>query len=523
MGLNRLARTTLPGPRPTNLLLESVRQSLEQIKQEMPDESDNATPIPKPTTTQQRRKKKRRAADAGVKSFKELYTATGENLGQGSFGSVKTYKNLITNQEMAVKTIEVSHEKSRHKVLKEIEIFHHCKGHENILQLIEYFEEDDKFYMVFEKMEGGTLLETIENRGSLTEQEASLVIRDIAKALNFLHQKGIAHRDLKPENILCVKAGQLVPVKICDFDLGSGVVVRNSSDEDSPITTPELQTPVGSAEFMAPEVVNVWQDQAWSYDKRCDLWSLGIILYILLCGYPPFFGHCGRDCGWDMGEVCKDCQDQLFELIQDGDFEFHTEDWATISEEAKDLIRHLLVKDPYQRYSAEQVLNHPWVSMESPMSQLATPRILQRNNSIKELDNFAENANAMNRMIQRHLSISEAYQPPAFQVGGVLDEEDSDPEDPLRGVPLVNVVFESGETAIFHMDSDHSSEGEGEDHAPILWMGVSPPGNSALARRRAFKNQGSDSTSDETPQESPKVIRAAYHGRSPPKVPSAMF
>lgn len=99
MGLDRLARTTLPGPRPTNQLLESVRQSLELIKCDMPDKSDNTT-IPKSTT---RRKKKRRAADAGVKSFNDLYAATGENLGQGSFGSVKTYKNLITNQEMAVK------------------------------------------------------------------------------------------------------------------------------------------------------------------------------------------------------------------------------------------------------------------------------------------------------------------------------------------------------------------------------------------------------------------------------------
>lgn len=513
MGLDRLARTTLPGPRPTNQLLESVRQSLELIKTDMPDKSDNTT-IPKSTT---RRKKKRRAADAGVKSFNDLYAATGENLGQGSFGSVKTYKNLITNQEMAVKTIEVSQEKSRHKVLKEIEIFHHCKGHDNILQLMEYFEEDDKFFMVFEKMEGGTLLETIETRGSLTEQEASLVIRDIAKALNFLHQKGIAHRDLKPENILCVKAGQLVPVKICDFDLGSGVVVKDSKDV-SPITTPELQTPVGSAEFMAPEVVNVWQDQAWSYDKRCDLWSLGIILYILLCGYPPFYGHCGRDCGWEEGQVCKACQDQLFERIQDGQFEFISEDWAAISGGAKDLIQHLLVKDPYQRYSAAEVLKHRWVSMESPMEQLATPRILQRNNSIKELDNFAENANALNRMILRHLSISEAFQPPSFRVGGVL-EEDSDEEVGLRGVPIVNVVMDSGETAIFHMDSDHSSEGEGEDGAPILWMGVSPPGQSALARRRAFNQQQADS--DDTPQDSPKLIRP--HGRSPPKVPSAMF
>mgnify|MGYP003573967884 CR=1 FL=1 len=519
MGLDRLARTTLPGPRPTTLLLESVRHSLEQIKVNQTDNSmpdgngnqachDNSSPK---TTT--RRKKKRRAVDSGVKSFPQLYEATGENLGQGSFGSVKTYKNLITNQEVAVKMIEIGRGKSRHKVFKEIELYHHCKGQDNILQLIEYFEEGDHFYMVFEKMEGGTLLDTVENRGSLTEQEASLVIRDIAKALNFLHAKGIAHRDLKPENILCVKKGQLTPVKICDFDLGSGVVT-GGKDDPSPIRTPELQTPVGSAEFMAPEVVNVWQDQAWSYDKRCDLWSLGIILYILLCGYPPFYGHCGRDCGWEQGEVCKECQDQLFECIQDGEYEFINEDWSKISEEAKDLICHLLVKDPYQRYSAQQVLEHPWVSMDSPMAPLATPRILQRNNSIKELDNFAENANAMNRMILRHLSISEAYQPPAFQIGGMLEEEE---EGETGGMPIFNCPngVDVSELAIFAMDSD-SPHSEEEDGAPIMWMGISPPGSSALARRRAAKKQGSD----ETTENSPKVIR---HGRSPPKVPSAMF
>ena len=105
--------------------------------------------------------------------------------------------------------VQKNNGKSRNKVLKEIEIFHHCKGHDNILQLIEYFEEDELFYIVFEKMEGGTLLDTIQRRGHLTEQEASLVIRDIARALDFLHKKGIAHRDLKPENILCVRPGQV--------------------------------------------------------------------------------------------------------------------------------------------------------------------------------------------------------------------------------------------------------------------------------------------------------------------------
>lgn len=99
---------------------------------------------------------------------------------------------------------------------------------------------------------------------------------------------------------------QLVPIKICDFDLGSGIPVH--SEESDPVTTPELQTPVGSAEYMAPEVVDAWVGEAFSYDKKCDLWSLGIILYIMLCGYPPFYGQCGEDCGWERGETCHNCQ-----------------------------------------------------------------------------------------------------------------------------------------------------------------------------------------------------------------------
>ena len=121
---------------------------------------------------------------------------------------------------------------------------------------------------------------------------------------------GIAHRDLKPENVLCESRNKLVPLRISDFDLGSGIIL--DSKEASPVTTPQLNTPVGSAEFMAPEVVDVWQDQAWSYDKRCDIWSLGIILYIMLCGYPPFYGQCGQGCGWEKGEACSACQVSIY-------------------------------------------------------------------------------------------------------------------------------------------------------------------------------------------------------------------
>lgn len=186
--------------------------------------------------------------------------------------------------------------------------------------MIEYFEEADRFYLVFEKIHGGQLLDHIQNRVRFTEKEASYVIRDLASALQFLHKKGkkitfhvfekkkkkkyvlpipysrfaficvgIAHRDLKPENVLCEYEDQLCPVKLCDFDLGSGI--KFNSQLTSPISTPALLTPVGSAEFMAPEVVEAFMDDSerdLAYDKKCDLWSLGIIMYILLCGYPPF-------------------------------------------------------------------------------------------------------------------------------------------------------------------------------------------------------------------------------------------
>lgn len=410
------------------------------------------------------RKKRCRASEARVKKFGDIYETTGESLGEGSFGHVTTYRNIVTRKEFAVKIIMKTETKSRLRVLKEIEIFHHCQGHKNILQLVEYFEEDDKFYLVFEKMEGGTLLDCILNRGHLTEQEASRVVRDIASGLNFLHKKGIAHRDLKPENILCVRAGQLTPVKICDFDLGSGIQITGRC---TPVTTPELLSPVGSADFMAPEVVDVWQYRALSYDKRCDLWSLGIILYILLCGYRPFYAHCGRDCGFDEGGDCEDCQERLFRCIQQGVYSFPKTDWSEISDDAKDLIQHLLVKNPYQRYTAEQVLRHPWLNKDlSASTPLATPFILSRNNSVRELGMFAETANAVNRLIQQHISMSEissAARTPTYvtydeqRPSADLENDSSSPEKDRTPVG----DLEDGQRLGYKQEMDMCAEADG--------------------------------------------------------------
>ncbi|XP_039295702.1 MAP kinase-interacting serine/threonine-protein kinase 1 isoform X2 [Nilaparvata lugens] len=362
----------------------------------------------------QKRRKKKTATSLVTSCFQDLYRLTGEVLGEGAYASVQTCVHLLTDVEFAVKMIDKIPGHSRLRVFKEVETFHHCQGHPNIIQLLEFFEDDNRFYLVFEKVEGGQLLSRIQERVYFSEREASMIIKDLASALNFLHSKGIAHRDLKPENILCVHPDQLNPVKICDFDLGSGI--KFNPTLNSPLATPQLLTPVGSAEFMAPEVVEAFvASEASSYDKRCDLWSLGVIMYILLCGYPPFYGRCGQDCGWERGDMCHECQLLLFHCIQEGEYEFPDKEWRGISQQAKDLISQLLVKEASLRLSAACVLQHPWLKQceRSAAAQgklterpLTTPHVIRRNNSARELSAFAESAMAVKRVVLQHFSMT---------------------------------------------------------------------------------------------------------------------
>nr|XP_057928519.1 MAP kinase-interacting serine/threonine-protein kinase 1 [Doryrhamphus excisus] len=389
-------------------------------------------PLNIPDALKRKKKKRSRATDSSTGTFDDLYKLTNEVLGQGAYAKVQGCVSLKNGQEYAVKIIEKSAGHSRSRVFREVETLYQCQGNKNILELIEFFEDHTCFYLVFEKLRGGSILTHIQNRKHFDELEASRVVRDIAQALDFLHTKGIAHRDLKLENILCECIDQVSPVKICDFDLGSGVKLSSAC---IPITTPELTTPCGSAEYMAPEVVEVFTDEASFYDKRCDLWSLGVILYILLSGSPPFTGHCGSDCGWDRGETCRTCQSHLFESIQQGKYEFPDKDWAHITSTAKDLITKLLVRDAMQRLSAAQVLMHPWVQGNAPERGLPTPHTLQRNSSTKDLSQFAAEAIAFHRQLSQH------------------DEQQED-------------------SAV----------------AVVCSMRLSPPSNSRLARRRAQSN-----------------------------------
>ena len=210
-------------------------------------------------------------------------------------------------------------------------------------------------------------MDLILEKKSFAESQAALIIQKLAKALKYLHSKGIAHRDLKPENVLIMDQNQAASsVKLCDFDLCSPV--------QGTVTTPRLQSPVGSPDYMAPEVVDLFlnednimydlleEDEDITYDKRCDLWSLGVIAYTLLCGYLPFKGNCGRDCGWSEGnEECYQCQQGLYQNIKSANFVFLHSHWMDISNDAKDLILRLLRVNPDERIEAADVLDHPWI------------------------------------------------------------------------------------------------------------------------------------------------------------------
>jgi len=408
-----------------------------------------------------KKKKRRFAADMQSTHFSDIYSLTGEVLGQGAYGKVWTCRNIYTSQEYAVKIIDKYRHPNRERVFKEIEIYLHCRDCANILKIIEFFEEEEKFYVVFEKMEGGPLLNHIEKRGYLTEREASLIVKDIATALNFLHSKGMAHRDLKPENILCQYRDSVIPVKICDFDLGSSIKINSQSA--TPVTTPVLCSPVGSAEYLAPEVVEAFINDM-SYDKRCDLWSLGVIVYIMLSGKCPFTGKCGSDCGWDRGQECPDCQQFLFERIQEGVYDFPPEDWDRVSEDAKDLIRHLLEHDVTMRYSAADVLRHSWITGQVPQTQLCTPTLLKRNNSVRDIDKYADEALAINRMVEQtfnnsiHGCLSRSSSFYLEKQGQQLDESLSTKLDhPTEDPAYKQLDFAATPTASPDSDSNYSN------------------------------------------------------------------
>ncbi|EED90520.1 predicted protein, partial [Thalassiosira pseudonana CCMP1335] len=255
-------------------------------------------------------------------------------LGTGAFSTVKAGTHTSTpTKEYAIKCIERSklNEEDTQALLDEVTILSKLHTCPHIIKLYDFFEEPSMYYLVMETMHGGELFDRIVQKSFYNEKEARGVCRILLEAICFCHDQRVAHRDLKPENLLLRSLTDDSSVKIADF--GFAKIVKQPQS---------LKTQCGTPGYVAPEILN-----GVPYDESADMWSVGVILYILLGGYPPFI---------------EDNQRRLFRKIRKGQYEFHDEYWGTVSEDAKMLISNLLVVDSSQRLSAREALNSNWIA-----------------------------------------------------------------------------------------------------------------------------------------------------------------
>ncbi|XP_062950120.1 serine/threonine-protein kinase 33 isoform X3 [Cynocephalus volans] len=272
-------------------------------------------------------------------AIEEIYTFA-RILGQGSFGMVIEAIDKETQTKWAIK--KVNKEKAGSSAVKllerEVNILKSVK-HEHIIHLEQVFETPKKMYLVMELCEDGELKEILERKGHFSENETRWIIQSLASAIAYLHNNDIVHRDLKLENIM-VKSSFIdannemnLNIKVTDF----GLAVKKQGRSE--VT---LQTTCGTPIYMAPEVIN-----AHDYSQQCDIWSIGVIMYILLCGEPPFLAS---------------SEEKLFELIRKGELRFENPVWDSISDCAKSVLKQLMKVDPAHRITAKELLDNQWLT-----------------------------------------------------------------------------------------------------------------------------------------------------------------
>jgi len=262
-------------------------------------------------------------------NIKTIYTFL-EKLGAGSFGTVYKIKHKKLGHIRAVKVLSkdsLIENNSDQTFLQEIEILSKL-DHPNIIKIFDYYTDKNNFYVVNELATGGELYAQIVNLQFFTEDNAALIMKQLLSAVYYLHSNNIVHRDLKPENILMEtnNVGDY-SIKLIDF----GTAVTFSKKKMKEIT--------GSPFYIAPEVLKN------SYNNKCDVWSCGVILFVLLCGYPPFNAP---------------TEDEILQLVVQGKYNFNSVEWESVSENAKQLIRKMMTYDPQKRITAEEALNDPW-------------------------------------------------------------------------------------------------------------------------------------------------------------------
>ena len=267
-----------------------------------------------------------------------------KKLGEGSYGKIYKAKNKISGDIRAMKQIDKSKITDMLTFKNEIEILSRM-DHPNIIKLFEVFEDNKYFYLINDLCTGGELLDRIVKRryeNPFTEKEAAIIFKQLVSAISYCHDMNIVHRDLKPENILFINEDKNSPIKVIDFGFSKEFKNKNSNSKQK-----NMSSKVGTVYYMSPEVLQ------GNYNELCDIWSCGVILYIILCGYPPFQGNNDKE---------------IYQSIQKGIVEFPQKEWKMINKNAKDLILHMLCP-ANKRYNAKQVLKHVWVNNKAPDSK----------------------------------------------------------------------------------------------------------------------------------------------------------
>jgi len=301
----------------------------------------------------------------------EDFYSFGRTLGKGSFATVKIATCKADKSKWAVKIIDKHALNDEDKEALQVECDTMMKvDHNNIVRLKEVYDNKAKFYMILEICAGGELFDRIVEVEHYTENEARHTFSQMTEAVGHCHKVNIVHRDLKPENLLYEGPAPNMTLKLADFGLAQ-------------IVTPmkHLHTACGTPGYVAPEILKgkeygaevgerrseerkpergdsksiippsyIMNDLSLVASPIADMWSLGVILYILICGFPPFY---------------EEHTPELFKIIKRGEYDFPSPYWDDVSESAKDLIKKLLVVDPKERYTASQVFEHPWMAPEN--------------------------------------------------------------------------------------------------------------------------------------------------------------
>uniref|UniRef100_A0A671VAW7 calcium/calmodulin-dependent protein kinase n=1 Tax=Sparus aurata TaxID=8175 RepID=A0A671VAW7_SPAAU len=290
-----------------------------------------------------------------------------EELGKGAFSVVRRCVKISSGQEYAAKIINTKKLSARdhQKLEREARICRLLK-HPNIVRLHDSISEEGFHYLVFDLVTGGELFEDIVAREYYSEADASHCIQQILESVHHCHVNGIVHRDLKPENLLLASKLKGAAVKLADF----GLAIEVQGDQQAWFGF------AGTPGYLSPEVLR--KDP---YGKPVDMWACGVILYILLVGYPPF---------WD------EDQHRLYQQIKAGAYDFPSPEWDTVTPEAKDLINKMLTINPSKRITAAEALKHPWICQRSTVASM-----MHRQETVECLKKF----NARRKLKVRHLAI----------------------------------------------------------------------------------------------------------------------